>query len=288
MDTILTKTIDPFTLSGPRRWASWDADLFARMCKGPVQALWKEIKKQTNAEKVLRGYLALVQEAIGAGYLHRGCLTDASEFVVGSEGNFLTHCLLNRVPSELSHIPAADQVAFLAKIWNLGEGLLQELPWVDRFVQSHAGTLGHLYEVEEFLAVTLEPALVPSKPAQWKGPFVVTLLNTRTLKDDFLPGEMHLAAPAVLCVHDRRHEKVHIGIFLRPHQESRFIGLTPCLGSFEEDSPKAEVKDGMLQFGKQAVILPHLHACHRHVIARSGFSVASAVDSQRLWIVESA
>jgi hypothetical protein len=288
MDTILTKTIDPFTVTGPRRWANWDAELFDRMCQGPVRNLWKDIKKQPNADKVLRAYLSLVQEAIGVGYLHRGSLVEGSEFVVGSGGTFLTHCLLNRVPAELANLPSADQIPFLAKLWNLGEGLMQEPAWMDRYVQSHAAELQSLVAIEEFLAVTLEPVLVPTEPAQWKGPFVLTMLNTRSLLDDFLPGEMHLAGPMVLCVHDRRHDKVHLGIFLRPRQESRFIGLTPCLGAFTEETPKGEVKDGKLHFGKLAVDLPHLRVCHRHVIARAGFSIASAVDSQRLWIVESA
>jgi hypothetical protein len=155
-------------------------------------------------------------------------------------------------------------------------------------VQSNASGLQSLAGIEEFLTATLEPAFGAAQPAQWKGPFLLTMLNARSLVDDFLPGEMHLAAPAVLCVHDRRHEKVNLGVFLRPRQESRFIGLTPCLGSYEEDAPKVEVKEGKVQIGKLQVDLPKLRVCHRHVVARAGFAVVSAVDSQRLWIVESA
>jgi hypothetical protein len=39
--------------------------------------------------------------------------------------------------------------------------------------------------------------------------------------------------------------------------------------------------------GAHTVGLPFLSGCRQQVLARPGFAVISAVDSQRLWVVES-
>jgi hypothetical protein len=263
---------------GPRRWSGWDAGLFAQTGRGPARALARSLDGEAHAEQVLTAYLRLVQEAIGLGYLGAG----------PDPGNFLTHCLLRVVPDKLASVPAPERLAVLAKVWNLGEGLLREPAWVDRYVVACAAQLTDLADLEAFLVRVLEPALVPVRAALWQGLLHVDVLDLRPVLDEFLPGEMHLAAPAVLCVHDRRLVGVHVGLFLRPERKSAFLGLTPCLRQYAEEAPPGKLEDGRLTVGAATAELPLLGRGHRHVRTRSGFAVASAVDSQRLWVVESA
>ena len=177
----------------------------------------------------------------------------------------------------------------LVKAWNLGEGLLREPGWLDRYVTASATTLGNLEELEAFLVQTLEPVLSTAPAATWKGPFAVTLLDLRPLHEEFLPGEITLAAPAVLRVSDRRRTGTEVGVLLSPGGRSRPLGLMTGLGEYTEpgDRPAVEFHDGLVRVAGAEVAVARLRRCHRHVVARSGFIAACAVDSQRLWIVES-
>jgi hypothetical protein len=114
------------------------------------------------------------------------------------------------------------------------------------------------------------------------------VLDLRSLHDDFLPGEISLAAPAVLRVAERRQAR-EAGVLLRRGGQSELLGLTEGLGDYAEadTGPPVEFHDGGATVGGRAVELPFLRACHRHAVAGAGFIAACAVDSQRLWIVES-
>ena len=59
----------------------------------------------------------------------------------------------------------------------------------------------------------------------------VTLLSLRQADDEFLPGEMQLAAPTVLVVSDRRRP-VRLGIHLRREGQSIVLGKFGPTGSF--------------------------------------------------------
>jgi hypothetical protein len=274
-----------------RRHARWDPALFQEFCQGPARALWGRLKGQAVAKRSLAAYLELVREAIGAAYL----VKDQGGGLGGRRSgqadwpNFLAFCLVKLIPEQLPALAADRHLPLLARVWNLCEGLLQEPAWVDRFVVASAGELTRLEDVEAFLVRVLEPALTPAAPSGWKGPFRLSLLDTRPVHDDFLPGEMYLAAPMVLCVRDRRHPDVSLGVFLRPRGKSQSLGLTPSLDEYAEQGelPPVNFADHEVRIGGQAVELPFLRRRHRHALARSGFLVASAVDSQRLWIVES-
>jgi hypothetical protein len=227
--------------------------------------------------------LRLIQEGIGGGYLKRMNATPGPPWP-----NFLTFCLVHLVPGGLAQTPVKQRLPLLAKIWNLSEGLLREPAWVDRYVTANAASLQEPAGIANFLVETLEPALAPTKPAQWKGPFALTILDSRAADDEFLPGQMHLAAPAVLCIHDRRRADIHLAVFLQTQRRSRFLGLTPCLGEYD-GHPQLPLQLGehRLDIGGQQVRLPFLRSAHTHVAATTGFVAVSAVDSQRLWIVES-
>ena len=108
--------------------------------------------------------------------------------------------------------------------------------------------------------------------------------------EDFLPGEMHLAAPRVVCVADRRDPDHRLGLLLGHGGQSRWLGPVPAMAPYDEDGPKpaAKVSGGEARVGSHQVDLPLLGEAHRVASARAGFVVVSAVDSQRLWIVETA
>jgi len=269
---------------GIRRHARWDAALFAEVARGPGQAVWQAVQGGPQAEPVFAAYLRLVQEALGAGYLRR-----SAEDAKPRWPNFLTFCLVHLIPQTLAQVPEPARLPTLAQIWNLGEGLLREPAWVDRYVTACAGKLDELSQVEDFLIRTLEPALAPTKPACWEGPFALTVLDARSLDDDFLPGDMHLSAPAVVCLHDRRRADVHLAVFLHHDGQSRFLGVAPCLGQYPQQAelPAVKILEHRLHIGAHQVELPFLDSCREHVLAEPGFALVSAVDSQRLWVVES-
>lgn len=261
--------------AGPRRFARWNADLFDALAAGPVRALAESLPDAT----VLAGYLRVLQEGIGTGVVRQAG---------GAWSNFLEQCLIDLVPVQLPLLAAAEHMPLLVKLWNLGEGLLREPDWVDRYVAACATSL-NLNELEPFLETVLEPVLVPAAASAWAGPFHVTVLDLRPLHDEFLPGPMHLAAPAVLCVKDRRRPDLQAGVFLRPKRKSHLLGLTQGLGEYREGDPGPKVTpaDQHLHIGAHTVPLPTLRQTHAVFQARAGFVVASAVDSQRLWVVES-
>lgn len=272
---------------GARRFAKWDAALYADLCAGPAKRLWKRLASKPSGAAVLDAYLTLAAEAIGLGYI------DRAGFDAFSEGqpatNLIALCWLDQIPKKSFDGNPKAQIERLAKAWNLGEGLLGEAPWMSRYVTAMLRELASIDQLEVELVRVLEPVLAAPAPSSFHGPFTVSTLDAAQLDDRFLPGEMHLAAPAVLCVHDRKRAGVFAGVFLRPRGESSFLSLTPCLGAApaEEGVPAISLLEGRVRIGDSRVALPLLKRAHRAVAARAGFCVVSAVDSQRLWIVES-
>jgi hypothetical protein len=131
--------------------------------------------------------------------------------------------------------------------------------------------------------------LTPAPPAAWQGPFHVTVLDLRPAHDELLPGKLYLAAPTVLCVQDRRLPGVQVGVLLRSNRKSELLGCTSGLVEHSEkgDRPTVAFEDQRATIAGQVVPLPFLRRCDHHAVARAGFVAACAVDSQRLWIVES-
>ena len=278
----LEQTLADLRRDGPRRFARWNAELFDAVASGPARTLGESLRGQPDGGLVLSGYLQLVQQAIGVGAL--------LQTATGARWTtFLERCLIERIPALLSRVQTSERLALLAKVWNLGEGLLREPSWLDRYVTACVGRLDNLADVEDFLVRTLDPVLTSPPPATWRGPFAVTVLDLRPLHDEFLPGEIGLAAPTVLRVEDRRRSGAQVGVLLRPGGNSELLGLTEGLGDYTEsgERPTVEMHDGRTAIAGHAVELPFLRRCHRHTITRAGFVAACAVDSQRLWIVES-
>jgi hypothetical protein len=283
MTAQLQQVLGELRRDGPRRFARWDGALFDALAKGPARALAQALSGEPDAGPVVAGYLRLLQQAVGTAAL-RATASGGPAWV-----GFLGRCLLEGVPALLPRVKAGRRLPLLVKVWNLGEGLRREPAWLDRYVSACAGRLNDLADIEGFLVRTLEPVLAPPPPASWAGPFVVSVLDLRPLHDDFLPGEVTLAAPTVLRIDDRRHRGLQAGALLRRGGRCELLGLTDGLGHYDDTgpAPTVELGDGRLTVAGHAVEVPLLRRANRHVVARAGFIVACAADSQRLWIVES-
>jgi hypothetical protein len=269
---------------GPRSFAGWDAGLFDALADGPAGALALGLGHGPDAAPAVDAYLRLAHEAVGTGLVRQAAPAGA-----GWTG-FLERCLIDLVPRLLPRVPARDRAGLLVKLWNLGEGLSREPAWLDRYAAARAGGLGDLADAEGFLVRTLAPVMAAPPPAAWSGPFAVTVLDLRPVHEGFLPGEVRLAGPAVLKVEDRRLAGLQTGVLLRPGGKSELLGLTAGLGDYAEAAGPAggvAFADGKATVAGKEVTLPGLRRCHRHAVAASGFVAACAVDSQRLWIVES-
>jgi hypothetical protein len=189
----------------------------------------------------------------------------------------------------LPELPADERLSLLARVWNLGEGLLREPDWVNGYVMSRIGELRSEKCLETTLVDILGPLLEPAPAARWEAPFSVTLLSLRQADDEFLPGEMRLAAPTVLVVTDRRRP-VRLGVHLRRMGQSIVLGAFGPSGAFPHEPAGVDVtwEGGGARIGAAKVMLPLLTVPFRFAVVRAGFLVASAADSQKLWIAESA
>jgi hypothetical protein len=268
---------------GPRKFSRWDPAVFDAVVSGPAAVLQERLASQPDVDTVLGGYLQLVQQGVGSGVLKQA--------TPGAAGwsSFLERLLLEVVPARLPEIALERRMRVLVNAWNLGEGLLREPVWVDRYVNACAAALPRLDGLEDFLSRTLAPVLTPAPPATWTGPLRVSVLDLRTAHDEFLPGRIHLAAPTVLCVADRRRSGFQVGVFLRHGQKSEPLGLVFGLGEYGEgwNWPGVEFVDGKAKIGGRYVDVPTLRRCQSFVVARAGFVAACAPDSQRLWVIES-
>jgi hypothetical protein len=264
---------------GPKHFSAWDAPRFAAYCRNFLPAVWQRLP--AGSRRSFASLAAMVQHGIGAGYL-KGNPDAAPQ-------NFLEFCIREWLPQALSGLPPEEHLPLLAQVWNLGEGLLSEPEWVNRYVLSRIGELNGKTRPEAFLVAVLRPLLEPAPAARWEAPYRVTLLALRAADDEFLPGEMHLAAPAVLVVSDRRRP-VRLGIHLRRGGQSTVLGTFATTSRFPDEPAAVAVRwdRRIARIGESTVRLPFLAGPYRWAAVPSGYLVASAVDSQKLWIVESA
>jgi hypothetical protein len=264
---------------GPRRFSNWDAPLFAAYGGTFLPAVFASLPPAQSG--AFNGLMAMVQQGIGEGFL-RGNPEDPP-------GNFLEYCIREWLPPTLAELPAEKQMALLASVWNLGEGLLREPDWVNGYVMSRIHELRRNNLPQEVLVEILRPLLEPAPAARWEAPYRVTLLSLRPADDEFLPGEMQLAAPTVLVVTDRRRP-VRLGVHLQRMGKSIVLGAFGPTGSFPDEPAGVQVtwNGGTASIGVDTVSLPFLASPFRAAVVRAGYLVASSVDSQKLWIVESA
>lgn len=269
---------------GARRFARWNARHFDAVIDGPAKVLGDRTADEDGSAELVVAYLRLVQEAIGEGLLTQ---IDAEP---SGWSSFLERLLVEVVPNRLFEVQASRRIQVLADVWNLGEGLLREPAWVDRYVNACSQLLPRLDQLQLFLIRVLKPVLVPTTTSTWSGSANVSQLDMRKVHNEFLPGAIHVVAPRILQVEDRHRKDLTVAVLLQQGQKSELLGQLTGLPDYQQngESPRIEFGDGRVRIGKAAVELPTLRRCHAHAVAHSGFVAVSAVDSQRLWIIECA
>lgn len=279
-DGTIERVVAELAVAARRTSSRFDAARFHVLAAGRGGQLWQRIASDAHALPVLRSYLRLLAEAVGMGCL----VPDAG----GEMRDVLSDLLATHVPARLAEVPPEQRAGCLAMLWNLGEGLLQEPAWLNRFAIAFAAGARDLLAMPAHLEAVLEPVLAPRRPSQWAGPCTLAVLDPRSLADGFLPGDMHLAAPAVVCVHDRRRTGAQLGVLLEHGGNSRLLGATPCLGRdvHEGARPAVTFAANYLAVGNHQVALGWLRAPLEKLVTSTGFVLASAVDSQRLWVVD--
>jgi hypothetical protein len=273
---------------GQRRFARWDGPSFRSIVFGPGKRLAGSIDGSPDAAPIFLGWLKLVVEALGLGYVRPGIVVSEDKLAFAPE-NLLELLLLDLLPSKLGTCPPNGRVALLAKAWNLGEGLLAEAPWLNVVVASAMANVGSLMDMEGRLLRILDTALAPRARSAFQGPYSVRTLDLRDVDAAFLPGRMHFAEPALVCIHDRKRPELVAGVLLGARQAPSLAFRSRCLAekaAAEPGLPTVSLTQAGLCVGDARVPLPLWTRGHFVVASRAGLIVASAIDSQRIWIAE--
>jgi hypothetical protein len=274
-----------------RRHADCALEAFAQVVATRGAALAAGLGHAAEADRVVDAYLRLIAEALQLGYLDRATCAHL-EAGPAPPTNLLARCLLDVVPRWLPTCAADRRLGVLAQVWNLGDGLLRQPPWMARIANALLPDVEDLEHLGQALAEKLEPLLSPPRSSSFAGPFALQMLDLREVDDEFLPGVMHAAAPAVICVHDRVRPGRYGAVALALRGGCRTLGTTPCLSDDlapeTRDPIEVQIGRGRARILGRDVELAAVEVEHAHLALASGFVVVSAVDSQRLWIVESA
>lgn len=288
MTTDLETIVEHHEREGERRFSRWDRELFRAIVFGPGQRLAVAIDGSADAAPLFLGWLKLVEEAVGLGYVRPGILASPDKLALAPE-NLLELLLLDLLPGKLAGCPPQGRVALMAKAWNLGEGLLSEPPWLNLVVASAMSNVTSLLDMEGRLLRILETALAPRAKSSFQGPYAVRTLDLRDVDGAFLPGRMHFAEPALVCIHDRKRPDVAAGVLLGARSAPSLAFRSPCLAEktkADPGLPTVSLTQAGLCVGDARVPLPMWTRGHAVVASRAGLIVASALDSQRIWIAE--
>ncbi len=288
-----TQEINRIHSLGQKQYAHWNNELFLEICKGAARLCWHNIRNQHNKEKVFAGYMDLIREGIGSAYITQSIPEWQYNYLIKNKkathqalnitwNSFLEYCLLKEIPLTLSQVPAAQQLELITKIWNLGENIRQETPWMGLYILSRAEELPALTKIENFLIEIIAPLLRP--PEKARPPYRVSILDGRDIHDNFLPGDMHQVAPSVVCVHDRRLDGVYGGIFMN-NAPKTLLYHNKCLGhtQTEESHINLTFKDSSVTIQSNKVELTRLGEHYSYLFC--GQLLVTAVDSQRIWQV---
>jgi hypothetical protein len=274
---------------GERRFSRWDGTLFRAIFLGPGQRLAAGLEGSAGGEVIFEAWLRLVAEAIGLGYILTDLVTPEGKLLRASK-NLVELLFIELIPDKLPSVAPEARLGSLVKAWNLGEGLLGEPPWLNLCVAAAMASVGTLVDLEGRLLRILDAALAPRARSTFGGPFTVRTLDLREVDAAFLPGRMHFGAPALVCVHDRKRTALSAGVLVGARGAPSLVFRSPCLAEkAAEDKalPTVTLGQGGLHLGETRVPLPLFKRGHSSATSRAGLVVASALDSQRLWVVES-
>jgi hypothetical protein len=271
----LANAIAELEANGPVTYARWSRGAWRNVCSGPAAALWQAMDAHPQRERVLAGYLTLLHAAVGLQYiaLDRDGRMDLS--------TFLARAFCETLPKTLPRCAGEEGLRALAAIWNIGERLQTKAPWLDRYLAARLVELDALTQLSAFMEKALEEGLEAQPDASFSGELTWQVLDCSYGDRRFLPGDVHLATPSILCVHDRLRPGVHTAVLLRRGKDALSLGSTPCLGSAQTFTPPEEKKWRPLLTSAQA---PLALEPSMVLATRGGFIVCAARYSQRLWI----
>lgn len=183
----------------------------------------------------------------------------------------------------------AAAATLLARAWNIGEGVLAGPAFVDPYLVAAFRTVAvDLKTLRGDVVAALERVLTVERAPSWSH-FSTHVLDLSTVRPDFLPGTLHAAAPGLLCVHDRHEPEAAAVVAVERGGQSRIVGPSPCLGDPWDAAglPDVDAGDGIVLVGEVAVRAPTLLRSYWSACLPRGFVCVSAVDSQRVWLLES-
>ncbi len=280
----LDRLIERLRGSGAEQFASWNAQLFEFIVASPMLRLKQSFESQRNTNtdfSSLANYVRMAYEGIGA-----GLLVQTAEDAHGP--NFLTHCMVRLIPNSLCQESVERRAAVMKDVWNLAEGLSREPLWLNRYVVSQLQRSVKLSNLPSELNKLLTPVLSSLPPADWNGSYTQSVINLRHSKNDFLPGRLYLAAPAVLCIESRCDEQQTLGILLQKPGGPKPLGDVGKLPEHTElfDPPDIVSGPDSIMINGHSVATPLLAAPQQALAIACGFVAAIAQDSQRLWLIE--
>jgi hypothetical protein len=285
MDPQLQAAIERLARDGAARFSHWKPALFQEYCRATLPRLVPASADppgpQATWHPVANAFAEVLQEGVGRGHVVTGL--DAPP------ANLMEYCLRDWLVRRLADAPGEQRLQLLADAWNLLEGLLREPRWVNAYVLARVRELEDESSLQAFLGRVLQPLFEPATRANWGGPFRVTTLSLRAGDDDFLPGDMHLVAPNILAVKDRRRD-VSLGVVLRKQGRSELLGIIAGANPYAEPPAEAAPRwqGETFALGSENIPMKFLAEPFRWVQTQAGFVVASAVNSQKVWIAESA
>ena len=281
----LEKLVEQLSEQGPRQFAAWSQEAFDAYIEGPVKQLgqyleWQDKEKPdpNSVENLVR----LVFEGIGAGWLKPK--TDDAPATT-----FLAHCLWTLVPYQLGQLSLEERGIALQKVWNIGEGLAREPQWLNQFAITRTDWQTELINIDTHLEKALAPALTPMDSSDWSGKLKLQVIDLRQRFDEFVPGRMYLAAPAVLCLEDRTSPSETVALLLQRKGNTEILGSVGKLPEHEEPTSSSltvEALENGIRINGCIVDAPLIHRPRQTIAVSSGFVAVTAEDSQRLWLVE--
>ncbi len=287
MSNALERLTREGNLLGKKQYALWNENVFENLCNTSLSYFWERCDKDLAATE---NYLKLLMEGMGRGYITHIAQPQYADFYRQhfTWGSLLEYWLVLQIPLEVPGLPKSERLATMSSVWNLGENILKQPSWIDRYLLHKILATPTLFAgIEKQLEQWMEPVLRQPPVAQWKAPFDVTVFDGRKISGEFLPGEMRLSAPSIVCVSDRRLNTVFGGLFLN-EDPCVLLSHHRHLGDYSGRDTRVEVSfgDSEVRIAGQVVALPHFGKMHSHLVCGQGIILATAKDSQRIWKIQ--
>lgn len=279
-----TSLANELRTQGPLQFSNWDSEAFDSYLQGPLANLKQSLEivdQKQRDHSTLENFTRIVYQGVGAGWLKTIHWERPAP-------TFLAHCLSRVVPYQLRHIEIAKRADALSIVWNLGEGMAHEAPWLNQYAISQTPSSTSIDTLQQHLEAVLEPVLTQPETVAWSGSYHLNVIHLREISDGFLPGRLFLASPAVLCIENELDDDETIGILLRRPQQYKVLGNVGRLPEHIESfaPPSVELLADAIKINETSVAAELLSSPFRSLATATGFVAVSAEDSQRLWLVE--